>query len=557
MKHHDKLLAKRFFAYADETLSLCRCRLDPARYAEELIARAAFSDPMDQGELFPRLLMLYAHEESPCRFDKEVLSDAEKCLSCFSAMLRENGTLDDPYYGMSSTSRTAEAITIVFPSLTLLERTAPQSEAEAALLSLGKQTLRRMADALVDGGFREGYHRWLIVAALAIAHHFLGDERYPAYADTLLAQEVKMSTDGEYPERNHSIALLCNRAFFLTAAFRGDERFLTYPRENLRMMQSLLEPYGTVNNVTAYGWNQMPSFSAAAYYPALLTMAITDRDETMAYLADELCDTAQKEMTKTDLCDLLLFFMTDGKRHAAQNELQAQAPEKKRAVFFDEGKLARVENPEKQMSMTLLCAEHPVFFELKYKNTAIEARFAGCFFGMRSQFRATEIIPTEDGYKLIYDAKAGYRSQLKEKPETSDWRLMDHSKREFINIQQFRVEITVHLLEDGARFDIETAGCERIPTKFEFLMAPDKIFENESIVSRTKAGDYFYLKDGSARYFLSGHSYAEIETDHFYQHTYGEAMRGAVPKDPQKFTVCMTADTPQSSTVTLRIKELD
>ncbi len=556
MKQHDKLIAKSFFEKASGLAELAACRLDPAGYEAELTARDAFADPMDFGALFPKLLILYYHEASPRFAEKAILGKAAKCLLRFSEMLRENGTMDDLLCGMHSTSRTADAITSIFPALSLIENVPSRTEEEEALLSLGKETLRRMADALVDGGFRDGYQRWLIVSALAVAEYFLGDERYRAYADTLLAQDVKMSADGEYPDKNHATAFRIDRAFFLTATYRRDDAFLSYPRAHLRAAHILFETDGGVTNLAAYGWNQTPKASAAGYYPIHLAMAITDGSAEAAHIADTLAGAYLRACTEDELTELMLFFMTDKSRAEKQEALAPTAPVRERSVFFEKGKLARIEIPEKDIAMTLVCSEQPVFFELKHKTTAIEARFAGSFFGARAQFRPTEIIPTEDGYKLIYDAKAGYRSQLPEKPETSNWRFMDHSKRQNINIQQFRVEITVHILEDGARFDIETIGCDRVPTKFEFVTAPGFMFENDTVALRAKAGDYVFLKDGNARYYVSARSYAEIETKKFYLHTYGEDMRGAIPKDPQKFTVCMTADTPQRSTVTLRIKEI-
>lgn len=556
MKLHDKLIAKSFFEKASCLTELAACRLDPMGYEADLIARDAFADPMDFGALFPKLLILYYHKTSPYFADKGIHQKAKQCLLRFAEMLRENGTLDDLSFGTSSTSRTAEAITFIFPALSLIENAASHTEEEEVLLALGKETLRRMADALVDGGFREGHHRWIIVSALAVAEHFLGDERYRAYADTFLAQGVKMSADGEYPEKNHATSLVCDRAFFLTAIYRRDKAFLSYPRAHLRAARVFFENDGNATNIAAYGWNQTPKFSAAKYYPAHLAMAITDSDGEAAHTADTLAERYLDSCTEDELTELMLFFMTDEARAEKQNELTSTAPVREKSVFFEAGKLARIEIPEKDIAMTLVCSEQPVFFELKHKTTVIEARFAGSFFGSHAQFRPTEIIPTEDGYKLIYDAKAGYRSQLKEKPETSNWRFMDHSKRENINIQQFRVEISVHILEDGARFDIKTIGCDRVPTKFEFVTAPGFVFENDTVALRTKVGDYVFLKDGNARYYLSARTYAEIETEKFYLHTYGEDMRGAIPKEPQKFTVCMTADTPQRSTVTLRIKEI-
>ena len=208
------------------------------------------------------------------------------------------------------------------------------------------------------------------------------------------------------------------------------------------------------------------------------------------------------------------------------------------------------------MTTTVLATRGPVFFQMNYGTSILQCRFAGSFFGdPHSQFRGREIIPTEDGYKLICNEFAGYRSQFDEKPETSNWRRMDHSKRQTINVQNFRTEITVHILKDGATIDVETFGCERIPTKFEFSLMPGGKLFTDSIMMQPKAGDYMILREGNAQYFVDGLRYFEIEGG-YSQHWNAEHMRGAVPVNPSKFTIAMTTSTPQKSSVTIRAKTL-
>ena len=238
------------------------------------------------------------------------------------------------------------------------------------------------------------------------------------------------------------------------------------------------------------------------------------------------------------------------------SEIQNRAPEKDQSIFLPNSRYARMYKPDRQLTMTALCTRGPVFFQMNYGSSVLQVRFAGSFFGDRhSQFRASEIIPTEDGYKLICDSNAGYKTRLAEKPETSDWWKMDHTKRQVINVQNFHTEITVHVLEDGATLDIEASGCERIPTKLEISMAPGGKFFTKSIMTQPKAGDYLFLADEKAKYFVDGVRYFEIEGG-FFEHWNAERMRGSVPVNPSKFTVAMTTSTPQKSTVTIRAKTL-
>ena len=86
-------------------------------------------------------------------------------------------------------------------------------------------------------------------------------------------------------------------------------------------------------------------------------------------------------------------------------------------------------------------------------------------------------------------------------------------------------------------------------------MAPGGKLFTRSIMTRPKAGDYLFFADDTARYFVDGFRYFEIEGG-FFEHWNAENMRGAVPVNPSKFTIAMTTSTPQKSTVTIRAKTL-
>ena len=77
----------------------------------------------------------------------------------------------------------------------------------------------------------------------------------------------------------------------------------------------------------------------------------------------------------------------------------------------------------------------------------------------------------------------------------------------------------------------------------------------DSLYMVPKAGCYSYLAKGGAKYFLNGNRYFEIESG-FCEHTFGEQMRGSFPADAKKFTMALTALTPQKSTVTIRLKKI-
>jgi hypothetical protein len=86
-------------------------------------------------------------------------------------------------------------------------------------------------------------------------------------------------------------------------------------------------------------------------------------------------------------------------------------------------------------------------------------------------------------------------------------------------------------------------------------MSPGGKFFSRSVMMQPKAGDYFFLADENAKYFVDGCRYFEIEGG-FFEHWNAERMRGSVPVSPSKFTIAMTTSTPQRSSVTIRAKTL-
>ena len=122
-----------------------------------------------------------------------------------------------------------------------------------------------------------------------------------------------------------------------------------------------------------------------------------------------------------------------------------------------------------------------------------------------------------------------------------------------INIQSFHTEITVRVVgDDEVQLKISSTGCEHIPTKLEFIMAPGGKLDSDSLTMMTKPNDYAYLKSGEGKYSVGGVTFTLSEG--FYKHCYGADMRGSMPLDPDRFTIAMTSETPEEKTVTVKIK---
>ena len=501
--------------------------------------------------------LAYYLEGSPRYHDPELLERAYKGLCHYELYMHEDGSDDLLSTNFHDPSQTGFHVHSIYVVTELIARLSEHTPAEDKLFEKIKEILRKNGHAMATLGFHTPNHRWVISSGLAVAYRYTGEQEFLDAIEEFLAEGVDCDEYGEYAERSTgSYNNICNYSFMLMGFMLDREDLFEYPRRNIRAMYHFIEPDDSVNTLNSTRWDNNGDYCIAPYYPHYVLLGLIDRDPEFAYMADMLCE-KYKERALGDRLPFLLTYLTLHPEIAERySEITPRAPKKDQSAFFPNSRYARIYKPDHQLTMTALGTRGPVFFQMNYGSSILQVRFAGSFFGDRhSQFRASSIVPTEDGYKLICDANAGYRTRLTEKPETSNWWKMDHSQRQTINVQNFHTEITVHILEDGVTLDIETSGCERIPTKLEISMAPGGKFYTQSVLAQPKAGDYFFLAEGTAKYFVDGFRYFEIEGG-FFKHWSAERMRGSVPVNPSKFTVAMTSVTPQRSTVTIRAKTL-
>jgi len=560
MKNHYELIKQYFFRTFDPSLKREELVSDPSRlplYLSTVGPDQGLTDGAEFASALVGLTLAYYLEGSPRYRDPELLERAYKGLCHYELYMHEDGSDDLLSTNFHDPAQTAFHVHSIYAVTELIARLSAHTPAEDKLFEKIKEILLRNGRAMARLGFHTPNHRWVICSGLSIAYRYTGEQEFLDAIEEFLAEGIDCDEYGEYAERSTGCYNnICNYSFMLMGYMLDREEFFEYPRRNIRLMYHFIEPDGTVNTLNSTRWDNRGDYSIAPYYPHYVLLGLLDRDPEFAYMADMLHE-KYGDLPLGDRLPFLLTYLTLHPEVAERySEITPRAPKKDQSCFLPNSRYARIYKPEKDLTMTALCTRGPVFFQMNYGTSVLQVRFAGSFFGDRhSQFRASRIVPTEDGYRLICDENAGYRTRLTEKQETADWWKMDHTKRQTINVQNFHTEITVHILDDGARLDIETSGCERIPTKLEISMVPGGKLFTRSIMTQPKAGDYFFLADESAKYFVSGVRYFEIEGG-FFEHWNAERMRGAVPVNPKNFTIAMTTATPQSSTVTIRARSL-
>jgi hypothetical protein len=512
-------------------------------------------DGMYPGNASINFVTGYYMKNMPYYHDERLLEYAYESLCMYEKFLHEDGSADLAVTNFHDPAQTGfHAQGILVPAI-LIEKYTEHTPLEDKLFAKYLELMKRMGDAMATLGFHTPNHRWVICSGLSVVYHFIKDPKYKETIDKLLMEGIDCDECGKFTERSTGVYnVICDFSFLLWAEFSGDDSYYCPVRRNLNLMFHFTEPDGTINTLNSTRWDMGGAYSIAKYYPYYMLLALRDENPEFAYMADTYYDEYIKKYGQ-HFYYFIIYSLLHPEEEAKFEKIPLKAPEKNQTIFLPNSRIARVYKPELKASITALCTRHPVFCQLNYGSSIVQFRYAGSFFGdPHSPFRARQIEEIEDGFRLIGDEKAGYRSTLAEKPETSDWRKMDHSKRDTINIQKLHREVDIHILEDGIRFDFRANGCDAVPTKFEIILPIGGNLMTESITMVPKASDYAYL-NGNAKYFINATQYFEIEGG-FMKHTYGDGMRGTFPSDAKNFTLAVTEFTPQESSVTIRMKHL-
>ncbi len=560
MKNHYQHLKKRLLAILERDLKVYRLQEDPEKWKEYLFTAGTnkgLTDGIDYSSMVPRLIIAYYLEDSPYYRDDSLLERAYACLCRYEEFLHEDGSPDNPISNFHDPAHAGFQMLHMFSPVELIARLTKHSAAEDQLYAKCLALMEKLGHAAATLGFHTPNHRWVISGALSVAYRHTKNPLFLNAIEEFLREGIDCDRYGEYTERSTgSYTAICNNALTTIAFWLDRPEYLEYPRRSLKLMMSFTEPDGTVNTLNSTRWDQGGLYTLQPFYCFYLLYALIDQNPEFAYIADSLLDEEKGLPASPRLQLTMPILMLHPELRERMDELQSRKPDADQSLFMPENKIVRIYRPEKDLTMTALATRTPVFFQMNYGASILQARFAGSFFGdPHANFRARIIEATENGYKLICEESQGYRARLKEAPPTSNWRQMDHSKRGMINIQTLRTEITVHFLEDGATLDIETFGCERVPTKLELSMQPGGTLFTESLVMTPQAGDYAFLREGKAEYFLDGIRAFVIEGASC-KHLAGKNMHGTIPVSPKNFTLTMTDVTPQKSSVTIRVKNI-
>ena len=501
------------------------------------------------------LIMAYYTPESEYYRNDLMLERAMLALKNSMALQHEDGSIDLPQTNFSCAATMAFTLFHFCPAMKLLraynQRTAIEDEADA----LFTEFLNRAADGMLAGGFHTPNHRWVISSALSYCYNLLNRQDCLDEINRYLNEGMDCDEEGEYTERSAgTYNIICNNALIVLAQELNMPELLEHVKRNLRMVMKYIEPDNLINTLNSTRQDVGTAPNRMQYYSNFLNMAVLTGDQEFAWMADDMYKDIEALMTlnqphNTPYC-VYQEYILHPERKETMLALEGVEPNLNYEKFFEASGLVRWRKGD--VSATLI-KERPLFAKFQWANHTIHLRLAGSFYA-RAQFRAQEITPLENGYRMTFHDRWGYKRPLNEKPATPVWREMDHSKREPAMMKDFDLFVEVRFLGDRT-IEVTTGatGCERVPTKFEIMLQPEGRYIKDDMEIRMHGGDYMYQKKGEATYCFGDNRSVKISGG-FFDHYYGEHMRGTLPVDNTSAFVTMTAYSPFTQKVTFEFK---
>ncbi len=487
--------------------------------------------------------------------DETLLERACLAVSFTLGMQHEDGTLDLLTTNFHDGAETSFAMQTIGPAYLLLRMYGTGAAVERRLAGLIETFVNRAADGILAGGFHTPNHRWVVSSALALCWKITGREECLGKMRALLNEGIDCDEEGEYTERSAGVYnIVCDRSLILLAETMDMPRLLEHVSRNLAMVEKYIEPDHTVNTLNSARQDVGTSPDWRIYYGCYLFMALRTGDRGFAWIADEMMAQSLSEPLFHERAagpgfEFFYFLLADPERLARMATLEGEPVRFNFAKHFVSSGIVRARRGD--VSLTII-EKQPMFALLRLGPHPVGLRLAGCFYS-KGQFEAQSIEDTPDGWRLRFAVRWGYKGPLPEKPATSDWRLMDHSRRPDVFMQDFGFDVDVRFLGDGASFGVKGWGQAGVPVKLELMLEPGGRLVTDSVELRARPGDYVYQKCAACGYVYPDRHELAV-TGGFHSHYFGENMRGALPGDEKHFFLTMTAETPFERLVTLKYK---
>ena len=378
-----------------------------------------------------------------------------------------------------------------------------QDDAGAAQIaeSLGELIFTGAA-GMVKGGFHTPNHRWVIVAALAMAQQLFPDLQVGDTIDAYLAESIDVNDDGEYIERSTGVYnAIVNRSLIYAAEALDRPELLNAVRKNLDLNYHLLHADATV--VTSISQRQdqgsrsVPTTLADGFH----ALAHIDNNGFYASVADWLVERGGSAL----MC--LSNFV--GHPEWRSQHIEREPLRHSYAVIYPTSGLWRVRRDQTSATVaagltspfSVVCGQAEMTVKMCSTFFAT-GQFVGEDFGGNEK----RVRMRHKGRNVIYPEKeyigGVYWLPINEKVDARNWQEV-RGRRETYELAALEVVLEIEEVEGGFDLHIHTeGGQDGVPFQIECNFAASGVLETDSAIVQAVAGHTAFLKSGYAIYSL-------------------------------------------------------
>jgi hypothetical protein len=475
----------------------------------------------------------YFCEDSKYYKDDSVMDMINGYLDFYLNTVRENGTGDcliSDFY----TPNSFEGINVA-RTYKIFKKHA-KSKRELATMDKIYKVMEILGNGLINGGHRTPNHRWMMAASAANIYNFTGNEELRTLAERYLDEGIDIDEYGEFTERSPGMYNEVNdRAMFELAREMERDDLYDHLRANMDLLFKYIEPDGTIFTQNSARKDKGENDPGMAWYPSVyfniyLQGAYFLKDIRYAAFAKQIMDRVLK--SGRPVPDVLWLYML-------YEDLQDFEPEigeldSSYEMYNPTSSIYR--KVEDDFSVSVI-GNNANFMFIQKGEIKCYARLCASFF-MLAQFKPERVDKEGDELVLVFSAEDKYWKAFEEKPPTSVWKEMDHSKRKTCNLQKLTITARIKIEGKTVSMNIKTEGTDRVPFKAEFIFTSGSDVSNEYFTVKGLPGQYIIPHQGNVN--VKYRKDAMTIGPAFMEHNYVTNMRGSVPKSSRGFTIYFT-----------------
>lgn len=506
--------------------------------------RGDYVDPKPTVYTLMSVVAVYCCEDSVYYRSRELVDPIDLSMDFIRGELRESNRFDFPLCNFSSAPDTAFILKQLFPMQQLLSENNEDGVLDVIIDKL-HQLIRRALLGIRDGGFHTPNHRWAIAAALMQGYNMLQDDperkSLKERAEQYLAEGIDGNEDGEYTERSAgNYNAVVNSALITLYEETGDAKYLDFVKRNLTMMLNYFDADDTIFTENSIRQDKGKKEYGYKYFYQYLYLVDYDYNEQFDKAAHKLIS---DNMDRGDEAPFCLHKLLLNRRLIAYTFKGDGFPVEYRKMFSESG-ILRCRKGDFVYSALM---NNPNFLIMKYKEMPLIVKMGISIVSNRN-FLAQKIIQTDKGYEMTFHIDGWYYLPFGEQQLTSDWRQMDHSKRQLLTGPSMDVTVLITEQQDGLDLMVLTDGYENIPVRMEILLPDQCLLTSDYIEMSGHAGDSMILKNESISATIGDTicSFGPGFGEHRFTRHYSEE------KNAYNYTVYMTEYTPLKKTVSFR-----